>query len=333
MELLADVKDISRIGYGFMASKTLFAALDLEIFSHLADGALTADELQRRSAAAPNALRTLLRACTSLGLLGLDGGRYFNAPAASAYLAKASPRYFGDYFRYQLDRQIYPSLEEVGDALNGKPTTPMYARMASPDEAELFSNAQHVGSLGPAHLLAQRVDGSGWARLLDVAGGSGAFSIALCRRYPGLQATVLDFPAVVPIARRYAADAGLADRIATIAGEALATPWPDDQDAVLMSYLLSAMPADSFRPLFDKARRALKPGGVLLVHDFMLDDARHGPTNAALWFVANVVSGPGLVSFSAGDLGTLLLDSGFAALESTDLLEGLTGLLSARKPQ
>jgi ubiquinone/menaquinone biosynthesis C-methylase UbiE len=333
MQLLSDVKDLSGIGYGFIASKTLFAALDLELFTHLADGALSADALQRRTEAAPNALRTLLRACTSLGLIGRDGERYYNSPAAAQYLAKTSPRYFGDYFRYQIDRQIYPSLHELGDALKGRPTTPMYARMASPAEAELFSTAQHVGSLGPAHLLAQRLDGSTWTRLLDVAGGSGAFSIALCRRNPQLRATILDFEAVVPIARRFVEQAGLSARISAIAGEALATPWPEGQDAVLMSYLLSAMPAPSFGPLLRKAFQALRPGGALLIHDFMLDEARHGPPHAALWFVANLINGPQQVSFSAGDLATLLLDSGFAEPQGTDLLEGLTGLLSARKPQ
>ena len=331
MELLSEAKDISDIGYGFMASKVLFSAVDLEIFSHLADEPLVADDIQQRTKAAPNVLRTLLRACTSLGLLGLDGDRYFNSPAAAAYLVAKSPLYFGDYFRYQIDRQIYPMFLELGDALTGKPTTPMYARMSSPDEAELFSQAQHVGSLGPAHLLARRVDGSHWTSLLDVAGGSGAFSIALCKRNPQLLATIIDFPNVVLIAQRYASQSGLAERISTVAGEALATSWPGGQDAVLMSYLLSAMPADTFRPLFEKAWRALKTGGTILVHDFMLDDQRHGPSNAALWFVANSISGPDLVSFSASDLTTILLDSGFTAPESTDLLPGLTGLVSARK--
>ena len=246
MELLTQVKDLSRIGYGFMASKALFSALDLEIFSHLAGGPLSADEIQQRTQAAPNGLHTLLRVCTSLGLIGLEGGRYFNSPVAAAYLDVAAPLAFGDYFRYQIDRQIYPSLQELGDALHGRPTTPMYARMASPTEAELFSESQHVGSLGPAHLLASRVDASGWLRLLDVAGGSGAFSIALCKRNPRLHSTLIDFPNVVPIARRYALANGLEQRISTLAGDALATSWPEGQDAVLMSYLLSAMPADRF---------------------------------------------------------------------------------------
>lgn len=333
MELLSEVKELSHIGYGFMASKALFAALDLEIFTHLAGGPLASDDIEKRTKAAPNGLRTLLRACTSLGLLGLDGGRYFNSPAAANYLSMSSPLYFGDYFRYQIDRQIYPSLGELGNALNGKPTTPMYARMSSPAEAELFSRAQHLGSMGPAHVLARRVDASRWTSLLDVAGGSGAFSIALCRRNPQLHATIIDFPNVAQIAQRYVSESGLSERIATVPGDALAIQWPGGQDAALMSYLISAMPAATFRTLVDKAWQALKPGGTILIHDFMLDDQRHGPTNAALWFVANIISGPDLVSFSASDLTTILLDRGFTDPQSGDLLSGLTGLVSARKPQ
>lgn len=332
MELLTQVKDLSRIGYGFMASKALFSALDLNIFSHLAGGPLSAEEIQRRTQAAPNGLHTLLRACTSLGLIGLEGGSYVNSPAAAAYLDVNAPLSFGDYFRYQIDRQIYPSLQELGDALRGKPTTPMYARMASPAEAELFFESQHVGSLGPAHLLAGRVDASGWTRLLDVAGGSGAFSIALCKRNPRLHSTLIDFPNVVPIARRYALASGLEQRISTLAGDALATSWPDGQDAVLMSYLLSAMPADTFGPLLGKAFRSLRPGGTILIHDFMLDDTRHESINAALWFLATVVSGPGLVSFSSNDVATLLGDSRFEVMQSADLLPGMTCLVRARKP-
>ena len=332
MELLTQVKDLSRIGYGFIASKALFCALYLEIFSHLADGPLTAADIQHRTQAAPNGLNTLLRACTSLGLIGLQGGRYVNSPAAAAYLDVKAPLYFGDYFRFQIDRQIYPSLQDLGDALKGKPTTPMYALMASPEEAELFSKSQHVGSLGPAQLLARNVDASSWTRLLDVAGGSGAFSIALCKRNPRLHSTVIDFPTVVPIARRYALANGLENRISTLAGDALATLWPEDEDAVLMSYLLSAMPAEAFAPLLRKAFRSLKPGGSILIHDFMLDETQHEPTNAALWFLSNVVSGQGLVSFSTSDVAALLEEGGFEAVKSADLLPGMTCMVSARKP-
>ena len=113
--------------------------------------------------------------------------------------------------------------------------------MSDPAEAEAFSRAQHAGSLGPALVLDKKIDLSGRRSLLDVAGGSGAFSIALGRRYPELHATILDFPNVVEVANRFIAEAGLEDRIATVGGDAIQSEWPPAQDVILMSYLLSAV--------------------------------------------------------------------------------------------
>jgi len=79
------------------------------------------------------------------------------------------------------------------------------------------------------------------ARCSDVGGGSGAFSITLCQRNPQLTATILDFPSVGETARRCVEEAGLATRIAFLPGDALATEWPADRDAILLSYVLSAV--------------------------------------------------------------------------------------------
>lgn len=332
MQLLTDVQEVSRIGYGFMASKALFAALDMEVFTHLSNNPLGFDELRERTGAAPHPLRTLLSACASLGLIAEEDGRFVNSPAATNFLARGSPQYFGDYFRYQIDRQMYPALQQLGEVLAGRPTTPLYAMMVSPADAQLFSDAQHVGSAGPAHLLARRVDASRWNSLLDVAGGTGAFSIALCRRNPKLRATLLDFPTVTPLAERYARDAGLQNHISTLPGEALSTAWGGPYDAVLMSYLLSAVEVDQHAPLLAKAYQALGPGGALLLHDFMLTGSEPGPTHAALWFVMNSISGPGVASFTVADLAARVADAGFGAMGSFELLPGITRVVTAEKP-
>jgi tRNA1(Val) A37 N6-methylase TrmN6 len=100
----------------------------------------------------------------------------------------------------------------LGAALRGKLEHPFYCLSDDDRQSEQFSRAQHNGSLGPAVLLAKRQDFSGAVRLLDVAGGSGAFSITLCKRYPGLQATVLDFPRMTRVAQQYVQEASLCNR-------------------------------------------------------------------------------------------------------------------------
>ena len=115
---------------------------------------------------------------------------------------RTAPRYFGDYYRFQIDRQVYPAFAKLSEALHGK-RMDFYNVTQDSEEADYFSRAQHSGSMGPAVVLSKLVDLKGRRNLLDVAGGSGAFSITLCRRYPDLAATIMDFPAVEPTARRF----------------------------------------------------------------------------------------------------------------------------------
>ena len=144
--------------------------------------------------------------------------------------------------------------------------------LADPDEARTFTDAQHAGSLAAARVLAGRLDLGGARSLLDVGGGSGAFSIALCAANPGLRATVLDLPAVLAVAAEQRAAAGLTDRISLLPGDAPPAEWPGGQDVVLMSYLLSALDDEQIDVVLARAAACLDAGGLLVVHDFVLDD-------------------------------------------------------------
>src|SRR5262249_51966170 len=170
-----------------------------------------------------------------------EGASYENAPAATKYLDPGSPEFFGEYIRLQVGRQVYPHALHIGAALRGAPVNLYTAMAADPDEAASFSHSQHVGSLGPAHLLAPKIDLPSAQAMLGGAGGSGAFTIALCRKHQKLRSTILDFPSVIEVARHYVAEAGLQDRVDYIEGDALKTAWPARQDVVLLSYLLSAV--------------------------------------------------------------------------------------------
>lgn len=331
MEPLTHVRDISRIAYGFMASKALFAALNLDLFSRLSGQTKTLQALAEETAVTPNRLLTLLTACVSLGLLTKDGEQYGNAPASEFYLVQDAPSYFGDYYRFQIDRQIYPQLTQLDAALHGENVRPLYDLMADEEEAEHFSRAQHAGSLGPAAVMAKMVDLTGCRQFLDVAGGSGAFSITFCQRYPEISATLLDFPHVIEVAKRYVREAGVEHRIEYIAGSATEVAWPKNQDAVLMSYLLSGISEADITACMAHAFRSLKPDGLVILHDFMVEDDRLGPTSAALWFLP-LLFNPGAVSLTPAWLSDLLRQSGFRDISVQELLPGITKLILARKP-
>src|SRR3954471_7450134 len=236
-------RDVAAVAYGFIGSKTLFAALEVGLFTALADGAAPADELAATVSVAPQRLRTLLRALAAIGLVVEQAGRFANSPAAHRHLVRGADGDLGEYYRLQIGRQIYPALVhlDAGIAGRGSAFEGFAQLMSSAGEAATFTVAQHQGSLEAARALADRLPLPGARRMLDVGGGSGAFSIAFCERNPGLRATVLDFPCALAVATTYVDAAGLGARIALVPADATREPLPGDQDVVLMSYLISAL--------------------------------------------------------------------------------------------
>jgi 2-hydroxy-4-(methylsulfanyl)butanoate S-methyltransferase len=334
---ITDVREISRIAYGFMGSKALFAALNLDLFGHLAGSKKTFEMLVDQSQVAPNRLRTILVALTAVGLIVREGDDYRNAPASERYLVRGAPAYFGDYYRFQIDRQIYPALLHLDSGIAGDTSHLAFDSLGGltddPVEAEAFTRAQHAGSMGPALMLAKTFDLGDAKVLLDVGGGSGAFSIALCQRHPHLRATVLDFPNVVAVADRFVKEAQLQDRIAYVRGDAVNATWPDGQDIVLMSYLLSAVAESSIPVLLRKAWDALCPGGRLLIHDFMLDDNETGPALAALWFLQYLSGRVDGISFSAATLTAQAMNQGFDSVADQVVIPEITKLVVCTKPR
>jgi 2-hydroxy-4-(methylsulfanyl)butanoate S-methyltransferase len=321
------------IAYGFMASKALFAALELDLFTDLAGGPRTCAELSARTGIAGNRLQTLLHALTGLGLTVVDRGRYTNAPAAQRWLVHGAPDGYGDYFRLQVARQIYPALLhlDAGIAGTGAAFDTRGGLLSEPDEARTLIAAQHVGSLGAARVLAGRLPIRDARRLLDVGGSSGAFSIALCERNPALRCTLLDLPAVVDLASGYCREAGLGSRVDVVAADAVACGWPGEQDVVLMSYLLSALGDDEIDVVLEKAWDSLRPGGLLVLHDFMLADRGPGPAFAALWFLQYLAYRSDGVSFSATDVHGRLRAARFQPTTTEVLIPGITKVVLARK--
>jgi 2-hydroxy-4-(methylsulfanyl)butanoate S-methyltransferase len=262
-----EVREISAITYGFMASKALFAALEFDLFTHIAGGADSLPALAEATGIAEHRLVTLLTALKSLGLVAECNGHFTNASATARYLVAGAPGDFRDYVRLVNGVFGYESFRHLGAALRGERIfrdKGFYEGLIydAGIGGKSFSSAQHTGSLGPARLMAKRVDLSGRKRLLDVGGGSGAYTLAFCAANPQLSATIHDFPQTIDTARRYAQEAGVAARIAHLAGNAITTDWPTGHDVVLMSYLWSAVGANDVRILARRAVDALPPGRI-----------------------------------------------------------------------
>ncbi|MEO9527044.1 methyltransferase [Roseibium sp.] len=333
---LETAEEISDIAFGFMGSKALFSALHVGLFSILSEKVLSPEEVAENSELDLDRATTLLTALTSLGLVRKDGDGFINSPAAEAFLVKGRKYDFGDYLRFQIDKQMYPFLTQLNEALTDSLDKEQVASyedwFSDPEEARLYSRSQHAGSLGPGRGLAKLIDLSAAKTLLDVGGGTGAFSISLCKAYPALRSTILDFPNVARVGEEFIAEEGLSERIVYQPGNALKDSWPARADAVLMSYLFSGVPGVSIPGLVRNAFTVLARGGDFMVHDFMVDESRDGPKLAALWQLQHTAFNPEARSITSSYVAGLMEAAGFIDISTEPMIPGMTMLVHGRKP-
>ena len=336
-EAVETAEELSTIAFSFMASKALFAGLHIDLFTELADGPKTPQQLSEATGVPVNRIVMLTTALASIGILTwADDTRLQNSPAAESFLSSRSKYDFGDYLRYQIDQQMYPFLLQLNAVMNDDLSDDAIASyrhwMADEEQASVYSESQHSGSLGPGRTLARLVDLSGATNLLDVGGGTGAMTISLCKAYQDLHSTIIDFPNVAEIGWRFIAEAGLVDRVRYIPGNAVEVAWPGNQDAILMSYLLSGVPGGAVETLLGNAFNALAPGGKLLIHDFMVEEDRSGPPLAALWQLQHMAFTPEARSLSVGWLIRTGDKIGFHTSEGQSLIPAMTKLVVLEKP-
>src|SRR5262249_38966621 len=158
----------------------------------------------------------------ALGLLERHDGRYQNTALAEEFLVRGKPYYFGGCVQ-MFDKRLYPGWGRLMDAVRtNRPTTWDPDTQSSLFEGEdpamlaLFWEAMPSPSPFPGGTLAEAVDFGAFSRLLDLGGGSGAFDIELCQRYPHLRATIFDLPVAVATASEKVRQAGLTERVQTV---------------------------------------------------------------------------------------------------------------------
>lgn len=336
MEPIQDAEQISNIAFGFMASKALFVALHMNVFTNLSGTSKSAKTLAEEAGIPENRMTTIMTALNAIGLVTREGDLYANSPGAEAFLVQGARYDFGDYLRLQIDRQMYPFMQQLEGVVTDEMSpddVDSYAKwMENETEARLYSESQHAGSLGPGRSLARMIDFSGVDHLLDVAGGTGGFAIRLCEANPNLRVTVLDFPNVVTLGREKVAEAGFSDRIDFIGGNALEAEWPTGVGSVLMSYLFNGVPGDAIPELARHAFDVMTPGGLYVVHDFMVEDDRSGPQLAALWQLQHLAFTPAAKSITPGWVSGVLEGAGFTDIQIDVLIPGMTKVVWGRKP-
>merc|ERR1711972_501029 len=255
------------------------------------------------------------------------------------YMVTSSRHFYGDYLQYQIGSQFYHTMGNLPDVMtSGK--APSYASWFSdPEVAKTYTQAQRNGSVATAkYLVKKKLQLGGISDMLDVGGGSGAFSYVFVGATPGLKSTVLELPEVCRTGEKIKAQQpeDVSSRVNFVELDATSPDWPVSEasfDVVLMSYISGSVPEQIISALYSNAMKALRPGGRLLVHDFMVNDSLDGPALGALWGLQHVTVNADGLGLCPKEIISRMGKAGFdeSKCESLEMIHGMTKLIVAHK--
>jgi SAM-dependent methyltransferase len=302
---------------GGWAASILGAAARHGLFTALEGHPNTADGLARQAGISFRGAQALLDGLTGLGLLTLSGGQYSNTPEASAFLVKGQPGYLGAIAEVFLeDFATWQNLPEA--ARTGLPTAAHTADVADNPFWHVLVTAIAPLSFPVAQIAAERVGlaTAGPVSWLDVGGGSGVWSAVWLGVNKEAAAYQLDWPNVNAIGREFVARFGVGDRFHTIDGDFHNADFGTAKyDFAIYSHIAHQEPPARNVAIFRKLRQALKPGGTLVVNDFILGDDRTGHPFAMMFAAQMLVVTKEGSTYRQLDYRSWLTEAGFTSVE------------------
>jgi ubiquinone/menaquinone biosynthesis C-methylase UbiE len=308
---------IMKIALGFMAAKHLFVASEIGVFEKLAGGPLTLDALAAATVIPPRTLRISADAMVSLGMLEREDGRYRNSTATAAFLAGTPGHDLRPALRL-LDRHAYPlwnGLEATVREGGGRE----YFSSFSEERQQIFSAGVEAITAPAAAALATVYNFGGHRRVLDVAGGTGSFLIAILRRNRALEATLFELPGACAVARQRLCGEPEGARIAVIEGNFFKDPLPDGHDTMLVANTIHVLSPERNLELLRNMRAHAPPRARLLLVDMWMDASRTQPLAAAMMSGEFLLTSGEGQSYAEEEADEWLVRTGWRKLERRPL--------------
>jgi hypothetical protein len=311
------LEGILELGYAFRGAKALMSAVELGVFTALAEESLDGEALRRRLGLAERGARDFFDALVALGLLRRDGaGRYANAPAADLHLDARKESYVGGLFE-NLNVREYPLWAALTEALRtGRPQTGIEASQhfgplfSDPQRLSFFVKAMTGASLAPAKALAAKFPWDRYETFADVGTAQGCVPVQIALAHPHLTGAGFDLPILAPTFDRYVKERDLSERIRFVPGDFFVDPLPR-ADVLIMGRVLHNWDLGRKRMLLQKAHAALPPGGALIVYERLIDDARGASSTGLLSSLNMLILTDGGFDFTAADCIGWMRDAGF----------------------
>jgi 2-polyprenyl-3-methyl-5-hydroxy-6-metoxy-1,4-benzoquinol methylase len=307
---------------GFQRTAAIKGAIELDVFTAIAEGANTAAALAKARKASERGMRILCDYLTVIGFLTKSDGRYSLTTDSATFLDKRSPAYLGTMVKFlTLPEGMIDQYKDIaatvrkGGTISSEdgtiaPENPIWVEFARSMMPMMVPAAQAI-----AGILEKELSASGNKRVLDVAAGHGIFGITLAQRFANVEATALDWKSVLEVAKDNANQRGVSNRFKILPGSAFEVDPGKNFDAVLLTNFLHHFDIPTCEKLLRKFHAALKPGGTVVILEFVPNEDRVTPAMPAAFALIMLASTPSGDAYTRTEYEAMLRNSGFSSAQ------------------
>src|SRR5437763_1733211 len=308
----------------YQRTAAIKAAVELDVFTAIAEGAHTPEELAARCETAERGMRILCDYLVIVGLLTKEGWRYGLTPDSALFLDRRSQAYLGGTLEFLLSPMITGAFEDLAAVVRRGGTLMDEGGTVAPDNPiwVKFARAMVPMMAMPAQGIARLINGAdgGEMKVLDIAAGHGIFGIAIARQNPDAKITALDWPGVLEVAKENARATGVGDRYRTIEGSAFEADFGEGYDVVLLTNFLHHFDPPTCEGLLRKVHASLAEGGRAVTLEFVPNEDRVSPPVAATFSMTMLGTTPSGDAYTFKEFERMFRNAGFSRSEIRPLV-------------
>jgi SAM-dependent methyltransferase len=319
----------------YQRTEGLKAAIELEVFTAIGEGNTTAADIAKRCGASERGTRILCDFLCIMAFLTKDGSRYVLTPDSAMFLDKRSPAYLGGAIEFIVTPELTEGFKNFADTVRKGGTLMNDGGTVSPDNPIWVKFARGMAPMMalPAQLTAKLIDPTADRKLkiLDIAAGHGLYGLAFAKNNPQASIVALDWANVLEVAKENAQNAGVSDRYSTIAGSAFDVDYGTDYDLILLTNFLHHFDPPTNEALLRKVHAALGEGGRAVTLEFVPNEDRISPADAAAFSVMMLGGTSGGDAYTFPELERMFANAGFAGSEMHELPPSIQRVVISRK--
>ncbi|HVO72784.1 MAG TPA: methyltransferase [Ignavibacteriaceae bacterium] len=287
MKEIISPENIRELANSFRESRILLTAFELKIFTVLDKHMLPSADVSKLINTDDRAVDRLMNALAAMGFLKKVKGKFYNSDLTSKFLVEGKPDFMGNLYH---TNHLWNTWSHLTDSvINGSSFSGDQNKREKEEWVEAFIGAMHYRGVQQGKILACMVNLSGIKTMLDVGGGSAAFSMEIVKKNPSIAAVVLDLPHVIPLTKKYVSEAGLADKFHFIEGNYLKKDFEGKYDLILLSAIVHINSYDQNKILIKKCADALNENGMIIINDYVMNEERTSPYHGALFSINMLV--------------------------------------------